>query len=603
MMVNVFNPSLALLTDLYELTMAYGYWKSGLAEREAVFHLSFRTAPFSGQYAVAAGLASAIDYLKKLQIGDGDLAYLAKLPGEDGKPLFDRAFLVHLRRMRFTLDVDAVPEGTVVFANEPLLRVKGPLLQAQLVETALLNMINFQTLIATKSSRICQAAQGEPVLEFGLRRAQGIDGAISATRAAYIGGCAATSNVLAGKAFNIPVKGTHAHSWVMSFDSELEAFDAYAKAMPNNVIFLVDTYETLEGVRNAIEIGKQMRERGQQMLGIRLDSGDLAYLSIEARKMLDEAGFTDAKILATNDLDEYLIADLKQQGAKINVWGVGTRLVTAYDQPALGGIYKLSAIRGDSGWQHKVKISEQSAKVSIPGILQVRRFKEGDLFVADAIYDTLTGIDEACAIVDPIDNIRKKTVAAGTAYEDLLVPVFREGRPAYEQPALIEIRKRTIDQLSKVHSSVKRFLNPHRYPAGLELKLFERAHTLIAKCRGEAVAPVVTPAAPVPVDELLAETQTEIPAKPASRTRRNPHHRHRAARGRSSPALALNTDKSPAGLEHPSQSESAASPRVHPAWQQGPMTARRALMQPRYHSLKRTMAHLSHCARRCGFCT
>src|SRR6185437_106814 len=262
MMVNVLNPSLALLTDLYELTMAYGYWKSGMADREAVFHLSFRNAPFNGQYAIAAGLAPAIDYLKKLQFGDGDLAYLAKLPGEDGKPLFDRAFLVHLRRMRFTLNVDAIPEGTVVFAGEPLVRVQGPLLQAQIVESALLNVINFQTLIATKASRICQAAAGEPVLEFGLRRAQGIDGALSASRAAYIGGCAATSNVLAGKIFGIPTKGTHAHSWVMSFDSEPEAFDAYAKALPNNGTFLVDTYNTIEGIRHAIEVGKKLRERG-----------------------------------------------------------------------------------------------------------------------------------------------------------------------------------------------------------------------------------------------------------------------------------------------------------------------------------------------------
>jgi len=529
-MVNVLNPSLALLTDLYELTMAYGYWKSGIAEREAVFHLSFREAPFGGQYSVAAGLAGAIDYLKKLQIGDGDLAYLAKLTGEDGRPLFDRSFLVHLRRMRFTLDVDGVPEGTVVFGNEPLLRVKGPLLQAQLVETALLNLINFQTLIATKAARICQAARGEPVLEFGLRRAQGIDGAISATRAAYIGGCAATSNVLAGKIFNIPVKGTHAHSWVMSFDSEVEAFEAYAKAMPNNVIFLVDTYDTIEGIRHAISVGKQMRERGHRLLGIRLDSGDLAYLSIEARRMLDEAGFNDAQILATNDLDEHLIADLKQQGAKITVWGVGTRLVTAYDQPALGGVYKLSAIREDAGWQHKVKISEQSAKVSIPGILQVRRFSDGSHFAADAIYDTLTGIDEGCTIVDPADFIRRKTMVPGTAFEDLLVPIFREGRPVYEQPAFSDIRQRTIAQLAKLHGSVKRFLNPHRYPAGLELNLFNLRTDLIAKSRGEIVAqPQLAPpvehveVAPAPAESVQPiESAPTTPSEPIEQTPQRP---------------------------------------------------------------------------------
>ena len=481
MMVNVFNPSLALLTDLYQLTMAYGYWKSGMADREAVFHLSFRKAPFDGQYAIACGLASVIDYIKKLQFGDGDLAYLAQLPGNDGKPMFDRAFLVHMRRMRFTLDVDAIPEGTVVFANEPLVRVKGPLLQAQIVETALLNMINFQTLIATKSSRVCQAAQGDPVIEFGLRRAQGIDGAISATRAAYVGGCAATSNVLAGKVFNIPVRGTHAHSWVMSFESELEAFEAYAKALPNNCIFLVDTYDTIEGVRHAIAVGKSMRQRGHEMVGIRLDSGDLAYLSIEARKMLDAAGFPKAKILASNDLDEHLIADLKQQGATIGLWGVGTKLVTAFDQPALGGVYKLSAIRdAESRWRHKVKRSEQLAKASVPGILQVRRFKEGDAFAADAIYDEITGIDaERVTVIDPLDMTRRKMIDKGTPHEDLLVPVFRAGKCVYEQPPLAQTRQRALDQIAALHPAVRRFKNPHSYPAGLERRLFELRNTLI----------------------------------------------------------------------------------------------------------------------------
>ena len=430
MPVNAFKPSLSLITDLYELTMAYSYWKSGIAEREACFHLSFRQAPFNGQYAVACGLANAIEYLKKLQFTDADLVYLAQLNGTDDKPLFDRAFLGHLRRLRLSLDVDAIPEGTVVFAHEPLIRVAGPLLTSQIVETALLNMINFQTLIATKSSRICQAAKGDPVLEFGLRRAQGTDGALSATRAAYVGGCAATSNVLAAKMFGIPVKGTHAHSWVMSFDDELESFHAYAKAMPNNAIFLVDTYNTLDGIRRAIDAGRELRRRGQTFAGIRLDSGDLAYLSIEARKMLDAAGFPDAQILASNDLDEYLIADLKQQGATINVWGVGTKLVTAYDQPALGGVYKLTALRDAMNqWQHKVKLSDESAKVSIPGILQVRRYRSGKGFIADAIYDTLTGIDgDAITIVDPLDMTRRKTVRAAMPHEDLLVPIFRAGK-------------------------------------------------------------------------------------------------------------------------------------------------------------------------------
>lgn len=540
-MVNVFNPSLALLTDLYELTMAYGYWKSGLADREAVFHLAFRQAPFDGGYAVACGLTPAIDYLKKLQFGDGDLAYLAQLQGNDGKPLFDRAFLVHMRRTRSNLEIDAVPEGTVVFANEPLIRVKGPLLQAQIVESALLNFINFQTLIATKAARICQSAKGDPVIEFGLRRAQGIDGAMSASRAAYVGGCVGTSNVLAGKVFGIPVKGTHAHSWVMSFDSEPEAFEAYAKALPNNCTFLVDTYNSLEGVRHAIAVGKSLRQRGFEMAGIRLDSGDLAYFSIEARKLLDEAGFPNAKIMASNDLDEHLIADLKQQGATIGIWGVGTRLVTAFDQPALGGVYKLSALRDASGrWKHKVKLSEQLAKTSVPGILQVRRFKSDRGLVADAIYDTITGIDDACTIVDPNDLTRRKKIEAGVAHEDLLVPIFREGKCVYDQPPIAQVRQRAIDQLNQIDRSVKRFKNPHRYPAGLEKKLFDLRNELVLSAKeleswddlvkvAEAstpAAPETAQAVPAPVAEVAkprepAKTSTEksapdkvVPEKP-----------------------------------------------------------------------------------------
>jgi nicotinate phosphoribosyltransferase len=521
MMVNVFNPSLALLTDLYQLTMAYGYWKNGMADREACFHLAFRKPPFAGGYAIACGLSSAIDYVKKLQFGDGDLAYLAQQHGNDGKPLFDRPFLVHMRRLRFNLDIDAIPEGTVVFGNEPLLRVKGPLMQCQIVETALLNLINFQTLIATKAARMCQAAAGDPIIEFGLRRAQGIDGALSATRAAFIGGCVGTSNVLAGKIYGIPVKGTHAHSWVMSFDTELESFEAYAKVLPNNCTFLVDTYNTLDGVCHAIAVGKMLRQRGHEMGGIRLDSGDLAYLSIEARKMLDAAGFPKAKILASNDLDEHLVADLKQQGAKIGIWGIGTKLVTAYDQPALGGVYKLGALREKDGktWQHKIKLSEQVGKVSIPGILQVRRFRNEGGFVADAIYDTLTGIesDSACTIVDPNDMTRQKKIPAGTAYEDLLVPVFREGKCVYDQPPIAEVRERAIHQLAMLHPSIKRFRNPHRYPAGLEKTLFDLRNQLILKAKElheeqpaleAAVAPAALPA-PVPVPAEIEEGPDE----------------------------------------------------------------------------------------------
>ena len=357
--------SLGLLTDFYQLTMAYAYWKSGLADREAVFHLTFRRAPFRGGYAVACGLGLAQEYLANWSFDGTDVDYLASLTGADGQVLFDRAFLDHIRSSTFACHVDAIPEGTLVFPHEPLVRVHGPLWQCQLVETALLNIVNFQTLIATKAARICRATHGEPVLEFGLRRSQGVDGGLSASRAAYIGGCAATSNVLAGKLHGIPVKGTHAHSWVMTFDDELASFQAYAAAMPNNCVFLVDTYDTIEGVRHAIEVGRTLQSQGHSLVGIRLDSGDLTELSIAARQMLDEAGLTDAAIVASNDLDEYEIAELKRRGATINIWGVGTRLATAYDQPALGGVYKLGALRSASGrWLNKVKLSEQEIKVT-----------------------------------------------------------------------------------------------------------------------------------------------------------------------------------------------------------------------------------------------
>ncbi|MFP5504089.1 MAG: nicotinate phosphoribosyltransferase, partial [Candidatus Sericytochromatia bacterium] len=370
-----YNQSLALLTDFYQLTMAYGYWKTGTDRHEAVFHLYFRKNPFKGGYTVAAGLAFAIDMLEHFRFDESDLAYLGGLTGNDGQPVFEPAFLDYLRDMRFECDIHAVPEGTIVFPNEPLMRVQGPLIQCQLVETVLLNIINFQTLIATKAARVCEAAQGEPVLEFGLRRAQGMDGGLSASRAAYIGGVSATSNVLAGKLFDIPVKGTHAHAWVMSFDDEFAAFQAYAEAMPNNCVFLVDTYDTLEGVRNACKVGRWLRDRGHKLAGVRLDSGDLAYLSIEARKILDEEGFPEATIVASNDLNELIIESLKHQGAKISVWGVGTQLATAFDQPALGGVYKLSALRAPGeDWKYKLKLSEQAIKISNPGILQVRRF-------------------------------------------------------------------------------------------------------------------------------------------------------------------------------------------------------------------------------------
>ena len=465
--------------------MACAWWKSGTAEHGAVFHLAFRRPPFRGGYTVACGLDAASAWLEALRFSAEDLAYLATLIGTDGRALFDSGFLGMLRDFAWAGDLDAIPEGTVVFPNEPLLRVQGPLLHCQLVETALLNFVNFQSLIATKAARICQAARGGPVIEFGLRRAQGPDGALSASRAAFIGGCAATSNVLAGQRFGIPVKGTHAHSWVMSFDDERAAFRAYAEAMPHNSIFLVDTYNTLDGVRHAIEAGRMLRAAGSDLAGIRLDSGDLAWLSQEARRLLDNAGFPEAVIVASNDLDETTIASLEEQGAAIGVWGVGTRLVTAFDEPALGGIYKLSALRVPGGeWQHKIKISEVSAKISIPGIQQVRRFVGDGRFLGDIIYDTLDGQPQERRAIDPADAVRQKTFPEDAGSEDLLVPVFRGGRRVYATPPLTEIRERTQQQLAALHPTVRRFLNPHRYPAGLDPRLHARREQLIAKAHG-----------------------------------------------------------------------------------------------------------------------
>jgi len=377
---DVYGGSLALLTDLYQLTMACGYWKGGDADREAVFHLTFRRAPFGGGFAIAAGLAPAMAFLQRLRWQDDDLAYLATLRDSEKQPLFPQGFLDYLRDVRFSCTVDAVPEGSLVFAHEPILRVTGPIAQAQIVETALLTLMNFQTLIATKAARVCQAARGAPVVEFGLRRAQGIDGGIGASRAAYIGGVAGTSNVLAGKLLGIRVMGTHAHSWVMFHGDELAAFRAYAEALPGNCTFLVDTYDTLEGVRNAITVGKELRARGHELAGVRLDSGDLAHLSIEARRLLDEAGFPDARIVASNDLDEHLIGSILEQGARIDTFGVGTKLVTAFDQPALGGVYKLGAYRnGEGRWHDAIKLSEQPIKISNPGVLGVKRLRrDGD---------------------------------------------------------------------------------------------------------------------------------------------------------------------------------------------------------------------------------
>ena len=485
--------SSALLTDLYELTMALGYWREGRTEQEAAFHLYFRTAPFRGGYTIACGIEPALAYLEGLRFTDEDLGYLATLRGVDELPLFPREFLDALGSVRLTLDVEMVPEGTVVFPNEPLVRVRGPLLQAQLVETALLTHIGFPTLVATKAARMCLAANGGEVLEFGLRRAQGPDGGLSASRAAYVGGCSSTSNVLAGQRFGIPVKGTHAHSWVMVFDDELEAFTAYADAMPNNVVFLVDTYDTLDGVRHAIEVGRRLRARGHRLLGVRLDSGDLAYLSTETRRLLDAAGFTDTAILASNELDEHLIESLRQQGAAITVWGVGTRLATAYDQPALGAVYKLTAIRDASGeWTPRLKVSEQAAKTTNPGLLQVRRYLEtrprasrGE-YAGDMLIDELTPPNGDATMVDPFDLTRRKRFAADAPYTLLLQPAMRSGKRVHEPEPLSAARDRGQKELAGFHAGIKRLVNPHRYPVGLERGLHDRKTALVLAARGEA---------------------------------------------------------------------------------------------------------------------
>lgn len=484
-MINqLYNTSLSLLTDLYQLTMAYGYWKAGKAEQEAVFNLYFRKHPFQGGFTIACGLSSVIDYLSEYRFSEDDLAYVGSITGNDGEKLFEPGFLGYLRNIEFACSIDAIPEGTAVFPNEPLLRIQGPILQCQLLETPLLNLINFQSLIATKAARMRLVAKDDALLEFGLRRAQGPDGGVTASRAAYIGGFDATSNVIAGKLYDIPVKGTHAHSWVMSFDSELESFETYAQFMPNNVTLLVDTYDSLNGVRNAIKTGHQLRERGYDLGGIRLDSGDLAYLSIEARRLLDEAGFEKTNIVASNDLDEHIMDSLKIQGAKINVWGIGTKLVTAYDQPALGGVYKLAAIRSEAGeWDYKLKLSEQAIKVSTPGIQQVRRFKDAKGFVSDMIFNIEAPFTGKATMVDPYDFTKNKSFSEQTPFEDLLVPIFAEGRLVYTLPSVHETRNRVQEQVAHFHKGITRFVNPHTYPVGLEKQLFDMKTNLILKLR------------------------------------------------------------------------------------------------------------------------
>lgn len=470
----VYRESLALLTDLYELTMAYGYWKKEMAELESVFHLFFRKKPFQGGFAIAAGLDEAIEYVQNFHFDGSDLAYLEGLKGERGEPVFEREFLDYLSHLKFCCDIDAVPEGTPIFPHEPMIRVKGPILQAQLLEPILLNILNFQTLIATKAARVCWAAKPDPVIEFGLRRAQGIDGAIAASRAAYIGGCHGSSNVIAGKLFGIPVKGTHAHSWIMAFPEEEESFEAFAEVMPNNCIFLIDTYDSIQGAKAAVRVAKELRKRGSEMIGVRLDSGDLAHLSVEVRKILDAEGFPQAKIMASNELDEFLIRDMKQQGSAVNYWGVGTNLVTGKDQPALDGVYKLSAVADASGkLVPKLKISEQTIKSTNPGVLQVKRFFDESGYLADMIYNEMAPLPKKLSLVDVFDSANSKEIKGSMQSDDLLVPIFRRGKLVYKSPALLEIRERTYHELARFPETLRRFLNPPQYFVGLEKGLFD----------------------------------------------------------------------------------------------------------------------------------
>lgn len=476
-----------LLTDLYQLTMAQGYWKNGFDRVQACFHMYFRHNPFQGGYSIACGMTQLAEMIEDFHFSDDDIEYLATLPAPDGGLLFEPEFLEWLRTLELSCDIDAVYEGTVVFPNEPLVRVMGPIAQCQLVETALLNCVNFQTLVATKAARVCLAAEA-PVAEFGLRRAQGFAGGIWASRAAVVGGCASTSNVLAGKEFGLPVSGTHAHSWVMAHESELEAFRAYASASPHNCVLLIDTYDVMQGLENAIIVGHEMQQRGQKLLGVRIDSGDLAWLAKICRKRLDEAGLPDVGIVLSNDLDEYTIKSIRDQGAVVASWGVGTKLATAYEQPSLGGVYKLSATReGDGEWVDRIKITEQKGKLTVPGVLDVRRYYQADGRIAgDMVFDINQDINDEARIIDPMDSLRQKQLSLAPSSELLLHPLSRGGKVVLESEYrdAMAARQRALSGLEQLDESQKRMLNPHSYPVGLEANLYYRRHDLIARLRG-----------------------------------------------------------------------------------------------------------------------
>ena len=466
-----------MLTDLYQLTMMYGYLKSGMSDKVAVFDVFFRKPAGESAYAIAAGLEQVIEFINNLHFDEDDIDYLRSLK------LFDEDFLSYLKRFTFTGEIYAVREGTVVFPFEPLVRVKAPIMQAQLIETAMLNLINHQTLIATKASRVVYAAEGSSVLEFGLRRAQGPDAGIYGARAAIIGGCSSTSNVMTGEMYGIPAKGTHAHSWVMSFDREIDAFRAYARIFPGSCLLLVDTYDTLKsGVPNAIEVFRELRDAGYEPIGIRLDSGDLAYLSKKARVMLNAAGFSNAKIFASSDIDEWLIRDMKLQGAKIDVWGVGTKLITSDGCPALGGVYKLAAEISNGKMIPKIKVSDNVGKITNPGYKKLARIydKATDKAIADLIMLDEEEIDESKPLVifHPVDTWKRMRI---TNYytKDLLVPVFIDGKQVYNSPGLMDIQAYSKADLATFWDEIKRLVNPQEYKVDLSQKLFDLKQSLL----------------------------------------------------------------------------------------------------------------------------
>lgn len=475
--------NLTLLTDLYELTMMQGYFKNQNHD-VVVFDAFYRTNPCDGGYAICAGLAQVIDYIEHLHFDADDIRYLKSLG------IFDDDFLTYLSGFHFSGDIYAVPEGSVIFPREPLIKVVAPIMEAQLIETAVLNILNHQSLIATKAARVCHAAQGDGVMEFGLRRAQGPDSGTYGARAAIIGGCKGTSNVLAGQLFNVPVLGTHAHSWIMSFPDEYTAFSEYARLYPSACILLVDTYDTLKsGVPNAIRVFNEMLEANIPLTyyGIRMDSGDLAYLSKEVRKMLDAAGFPDAVISASNDLDEYLIESLKQQGATITSWGVGTNLITSKDNPAFGGVYKLAAIREKDGtFQPKIKLSENIEKVTNPGNKTfyrvydkaTKKIKADLICLVDEVFDEA----DTLKLFDPAAPWKKTRLAGGTyTLREMLLPVIQNGRTVYQSPDVMEIRQICEQEKDTLWEETKRFVNPHEVYVDLSQKLYDMKADLLNK--------------------------------------------------------------------------------------------------------------------------